>query len=58
MMDHGLAAVAFGIFYKVDSLALDKYVAVIARVLLDDGNRIVCPQFNSFGIDFTTKLGM
>ncbi len=33
-----------GMFYKVDSLAVDKDIALISQVLLDDGHRIIIPQ--------------
>ncbi len=33
-------------FYKVNSLAVDKDIALISQVLLDDGNRIIIPQGN------------
>ncbi len=33
-------------FYKDDCLAVDKDIALISRVLLDDGNRIIIPQQN------------
>ena len=42
----GLAAVARGMFYKVDFLAVDKDIAIISEVLLDDGNRIIIPHGN------------
>ncbi len=39
--------------YKVDSLAVDKDITLISRVLLDDGNRIVIPQGN---LNFSANL--
>ncbi len=40
----GLAAVAYGMFYKVDCLALGQDIALISQVLLDDGKRIIIPR--------------
>ncbi len=42
----GLADVGCGMFYKVNSLAVDKDIALISQVLLDDGNKIIIPQGN------------
>ncbi len=44
-----LADKGCGMFYKVDSLAVDKDIALISQVLLYDGNRIIIPQGNFNG---------
>ena len=40
-----MAVVACGMFYKVNSLAVDKDMTLISKVLLVDGNR----NYNSTG---------
>ena len=42
-------------FYNVDSLAVDKDIALVSQVLLDDGNRIIVLQRN-FKVSHQLKL--
>ena len=44
-------------FYKVDFLAVDKGIALISQVLLDDGNRIIIPQGNFNVLPFDSFSG-